>query len=122
MGIASGRSLLRWLDRLPVAARGGGVTLALFVLACVGAVEIVTTGRIFAGLRAWLLRGRTAPLGRLVSCPMCLGWWVGGVWSALGLFPVVAPRAVVILAGACASSGACWSVHVVLVRLGAREL
>jgi len=115
--------MLRGFDTVPGAPSGAGLLLVLFLLACVGSVEIVTTGRIFAGLRAWLLRGRTAPLGRLASCPMCLGFWAGALWCALGVFPLVAlPRVVRLFAAACASSGACWSWHVLLCRLGSREL
>jgi hypothetical protein len=123
MGSPSGGAMLRGLDTMPGAPSGAGLLVALWLLACVGSVEIVTTGRIFAGLRAWLLASRVPSLGRLASCPMCLGFWAGAAWCMLGLFPVLAvPRVVRWFAAGCASSGACWSWHVVLCRLGAREL
>lgn len=122
---ASGRSLHRGLHTHAVPACGDGVTstaLAVFLLACFGLVEVVAVGRIFARVRAWLLVGWTAPLGRLVHCPMCLGVWVGAGFAAVGLFPLGAPRWLEISTGAFASSAWCWSAHVVLARLGAGDL
>lgn len=121
MGSSSGRSMLRGIETRPGILRGVGVSVALFLLACIGCTEVVTTGRIFAPMRAWLARV-APPFGRLVACPMCLGWWVGLGLFLLGVVPIVAPRRVAWFVAACASSGVCWSWHVMLVRLGSREL
>jgi hypothetical protein len=59
-----------------------------WIVGCVGMVLIVTTGKIFFPLRIYL-RGFSVAynpfriLGDLISCPMCLGWWVGFLWTLL---------------------------------------
>lgn len=124
--LASRGSLWR-LSGMPARAvivRGGGVTptaLAVFLLACLGFVEVVAVGKLFSGVRTALLRF-LPPVGRMVQCPMCLGVWVGALAAWLGLFPLEGPRWLAIASGACVSSAWCWSMHVVLVRLGSREL
>jgi len=113
--------MLRGTETQPRAMSDAGV-LVLFVLVVVGCVQVVTVGMIFAGLRAWTL-AHVPPLGRMLRCPLCFGFWAGLAWCALGLFPALAlPRVVRWVAAAFAGSGVSWVSHVVLCRLGAREL
>ena len=56
--------------------------LLTIVLACFGIVNILGKGSIFTKLRDWLEMHNDI-LHRLITCPMCLGFWVGIV---LGIF------------------------------------
>lgn len=52
----------------------------------IGITIIITGGKIFDGLRKWLLGFAIAwnplrILGEIMSCTMCAGWWVGFVWA-----------------------------------------
>lgn len=100
--------------------------IAWFLIAW-GFVVIVTTSRIFRPVRD-LAAKHAPPVGVLLHCPLCFGWWAGAGLSLAGL---ASPSALVcpswwLLARAwadgCAAAGACWIVHVVLVRLGANDL
>lgn len=55
-------------------------------LGCIGITLIITSGKVFAPLRKFLLSFKNGInpmkwLGLLLSCPMCTGWWVGFLWS-----------------------------------------
>ncbi len=94
------------------------MALLLFLLACYGVTTIVTTGRIFMGVRSGLA-ARVPALGRWVRCSMCLGFAVGVGWGAVGLWPgTPLPRALDLLAAGAVSSGFCWAMRVVMHRLG----
>jgi hypothetical protein len=57
------------------------------------------------------------------SCPMCVGFWVGLALTFTSISsPVSGHSIVAALGNAFASSAACWSIHVVLAKLGAEEL
>ena len=52
--------------------------LLLALLGNVGVTLIVTSGKVFAPVRRALAESRwSRPLGALLSCSLCLGWWVG---------------------------------------------
>lgn len=59
--------------------------LLVVTLAAYRATRLVTTDTLFGSWRArWFLRypptGRDAhPLGQLIDCPWCIGWWIAGV-------------------------------------------
>lgn len=58
----------------------------LEVVGLIGVTLVVTKGRVFDGLRSWLLRfvHGSNPLpwfGALLSCAMCSGVWVGFLWG-----------------------------------------
>jgi len=92
--------------------------LVLFLLASYGLTNVVTLGRVTRPFREWL--ARTSPrAGYWVRCPMCFGFAVGAAWSLAGLAPGtgLAP-ALDALAGASIASGWCWTMRVVLHRLG----
>ena len=94
----------------------------VFLLACYGTTNVLTSGRLFARPRKWLERAHPL-LGHWAHCSMCTGAWVGGAWVALGLrLPVHAALATQLIAGAAVSSGWCWILRVVLKRLGEDEL
>jgi hypothetical protein len=96
--------------------------LLVFVLASYGATNVVTAGRLFAGLRS-RLAAFSPLLGHWATCPMCLGFPVGVLWSALGLGPGTALGTARDLAAAGAiSSGACWLLRVLAHALGEDEL
>ncbi len=56
------------------------------IIGLVGVTIVISGGKIFDGLREWLLgfAVRWNPLrllGVMMSCTMCAGWWVGFVWG-----------------------------------------
>jgi len=98
------------------------MSLGVFLLACFGTTNIVTSGKIFAPVREWIAC-RSPTAGLWVKCSMCFGfaaglfWGPGGIWPATGLGAVVD-----YLAGATSSSSTCWVLRLVLHRLGEDEL
>lgn len=100
-----------------------GVIMKIFVflLACYGLTNIVTGGKIFAGLRAWLL-SKNVSAGFWIQCPMCFGLPVGVFWALAGLWPRMTWWPMDLLAAGCVGSGWCWAVHVVMVKMGEDEL
>ena len=52
----------------------------LNIVSCVGITIIITQSSLFQKLRAWVYFYSNF-LGELVSCPMCLGVWVGLIMS-----------------------------------------
>lgn len=103
------------------------MTFLAWLLVAWGFVVIVTTSRIFRPVRE-LADAYTPGLGVLLHCPLCFGFWAGVGLSLAGL---TSPSSSVCpswwlpfraWADGCAAAGACWIVHVVLVRLGANDL
>jgi hypothetical protein len=94
----------------------------MWALAVHGITQIVVVSRIARPVR----EASPPPLRALLSCAMCSGFWVGVALSAAGLSPlrplVAWPGALRAVVDGAASSGVAWSAHVVLARLGAREL
>ena len=94
----------------------------VFLLACYGVTNIITSGKIFSGVRSVACRlpgvlGKT--VGCWIRCAMCVGVPVGVLWSLLGLrvtndLPLLTDMAV---AGS-VSSGWCWILKVILAHLG----
>jgi len=85
---------------------------------CFGVTLVITGSKIAKPIRAIY--------PPLLSCPLCVGWWVGLVTALLPLHlgpaPSSWPLPMAALADAFASSAMCWTWHVVLVRLGADKL
>lgn len=69
--------------------------LLMVVIASVGVTNIITSGGIFEGLREAVI-SESDFFGKLILCPMCLGFWVGLIISLF--FPIN------LLVGAAASS------------------
>lgn len=97
----------------------------IFLLASYGLTNIITSGKIFGGFRAFV-NTHSESLGYFIKCPMCIGFWIGALLAILGGFrlidrnawtnQVAADVANAIVAGA-AASGACWIARVILHRL-----
>ena len=87
------------------------IVWALFVF---GVTLIVTGSTASAPLRRWITRDVSKTLGSFLSCPMCIGFWVGLIVGftrfALSMNPFV---------DACAASALCWTWHLVLAKLDA---
>jgi hypothetical protein len=99
-------------------------TLVPWVLVTYGTTLAVTGSRIAEPCRRWLST-HWAWGGKLVGCPMCVGFWVGlASWFALPRLCPVQGAAWYLAAPANGFAGlaACWTCHVVLKRLGAEEL
>lgn len=96
--------------------------LLVWALAAHGLTQIVTVSRIARPIR------EAAPprLQALLSCPMCLGFWVGLALSLSGLSPLAVlvtwPGLARGVVDGAAASAVCWAAHVALARLGALEL
>jgi hypothetical protein len=87
-----------------------------------GITLVVTGSSLFKPFRASL---RPGFFQKLLSCPMCFGWWTGAgleLVMRFGPAPEPWPLWMAALADGFASSAVCWTWHVVLVRLGADEL
>lgn len=96
--------------------------LIVFLLACYGVTNIVTSGRIFEPVRAAAER-HVPLLGYWLKCPMCFGLPVGVGWALAGIWPPAPGGIAVNLACAgVVSSGFCWVMRVVLHRLGEDDL
>ncbi len=102
-----------------------------------GVTMIVTTSKIFAGLRGAFPHAYGPDkltlkntFGTLLRCPMCFGFWVGVFFAALGYSPVELSQtlptpvahALALLSAGAAASAVSWTWHVVLARLGSMDL
>lgn len=110
------------------------MTFITWALPILGATLIITCSSLFGPLR----RATTGWRHELLSCPMCLGFWVGLGASLFGLslvpmptvlstaFPQLWIRLVELglqlFGNGCAASWTCWMAHVVLCRLGQARL
>lgn len=88
--------------------------LVIFILACFGATTIITYSKLLEPLRdfaAWVHQS----VKDFLCCALCVSFWVGFILSYTWSFlhPVT---------GGLVSCGACWVIHVILVRLGMKEL
>lgn len=109
--------------------------LCVWVLVTYGLTLILTGSKLFAPARALLTRScstRFPWVCTFVSCPLCVGTWVGmgaslcGFSLVAGISPAVPlfaqHAALRILADGWAAGGACFACHVVLARMGAEDL
>ena len=99
-------------------------TLALWAAVVYGATLAVTGSVLLQPFRRWLAR-HWIWAGKLVSCPMCFGAWVGGAsWLVLPELCPVQGHAwyVAVPSNGFAGCAVCWTLHVLLARLGAEEL
>ncbi len=82
------------------------------VIAAFGIANILGKGSIFDKLRSWL-ESHIELLYKLITCPMCLGFWLGiGLGMVYGPFPWWNP-----LNGAFYSATT-WSIHCFIQFLG----
>ncbi len=65
--------------------------MIVWLLAVAGSALVLTQSSITAPMREWLL-ARESFLGKLVSCPMCSGFWLGALWGVF-LLPLTIPAA-----------------------------
>jgi hypothetical protein len=102
----------------------GTATLASWTFFVYGATLILSGSLILKGLRTWIA-ARSYWLGKLIHCPMCVGFWVGLLsWF---LLPELCPIqnhfwVLAALANGFSGSAVCWVIHVVLTKLGAEDL
>lgn len=100
------------------------MSVLVWVLIAYGVTMLVTISKIAEPLRR---RIPTAFARKLVSCPMCFGFWVGiGLsLSGVGIAPApslshLSPLARVLMDGAAASASS-WILHVALAKMGALD-
>jgi len=99
--------------------------MMVWLLVVYGVTLAITGSKLTAGFRAWLYRHDFDRTYGFITCPMCVGFWVGlGSWYVLPeLCPVHAPLLyVTLLSNGFVASAACWAAHVILARLGAEKL
>lgn len=97
--------------------------IVTWMLVVYGVTLVITQSKIAKPLRQLLSRWQFTH--DLIVCPMCVGFWVGVCGGKVGA--LLAHSDVLMLTGSnvmngFAASGACWIIHVVMVRLGASEL
>lgn len=56
--------------------------LLLFILSCLGATFIINISYIFKPIREKVAK-KSVALGKLLKCPMCMGFWIGILFRAL---------------------------------------
>lgn len=98
--------------------------LFIFLMASYGVTNIITGGSIFAPLRAYLSGHKwlvIRKLGELISCPLCLSFWVGTVWHWV-LFDADTDSDLEWVAFGAMASGFVWIVYVIMQRLGEDKL
>lgn len=97
--------------------------MGAWLLVVYGTTLAITGAKVTAPIRR--LFSRSPRLAHFVSCPMCVGFWVGlAVSFAL---PSICPvqsgsRPFVLLANSFAALAASWIFHVILSKLGAEFL
>ena len=114
-----------------IAAVAGGTNIPvsdrflIFLLAIYGTTNIITSGKIFEGLRRKIEKISDF-WGYWIKCPMCMGLWVGAFFSVMGWTPVIhgwaSSRLNSVVIYGLVSSGWCWIVRVVLHSLGEDDL
>lgn len=102
-----------------MAERLTAASLVVWSLACYGVTLIITGSYLLSGVRRRVASLSTF-LGKLVSCPMCTGFWVG-VAIPVRVINAGHPALDALLSGA-ASSAVCFAAHVTLAKLGAEEM
>lgn len=94
--------------------------IALFILATYGITNIAVFGSIFEGWRSFWTKINPKFMGKLMTCPLCLSTWVGGILSGLFTYMgYITPFTeygitylpLVIFLDACLSSGCVWILH-----------
>lgn len=60
------------------------MNLLTVIFALVGITIIITSSEIFEGIRVTILEFSNF-FGKLVSCPMCAGFWIGFFFSLFGI-------------------------------------
>jgi hypothetical protein len=97
--------------------------MGAWLLIVYGTTLAITGAKVTAPIRR--LFSRSPELARFISCPMCVGFWVGlAVSFALPqICPVQAGFWLFVhLANSFAALAACWIFHVILAKLGAESL
>jgi hypothetical protein len=99
------------------------VFLIAWMLVAYGITILVTGSKLFEPVRR---RFEPYPyIHKLISCPMCFGFWVGLGLGLRGIGPgQLLPLSAFeqILSDAFAASAWCWTAHVILAKLGAENL
>lgn len=63
--------------------------MILTLLASVGLTFIIKDGRIFEGIRSFLIDKFGDRVAYLLSCPMCLGFWCGIIWGLISYTEII---------------------------------
>lgn len=106
-----------------MAGAGAISTLFGWMLLVFGHTMIITHSKIFAPLRQRLDLDHHPFFGWLLTCPQCMGFWVGAFWSLFNVAPWAAsfhfgwPGAFAVLGASCASSGSTYLLAKLLFHL-----
>lgn len=63
--------------------------MVLTLLASIGLTFIIKDGRIFSGIRSFLIDKFGERVGYMLNCPMCLGFWCGIIWGAISYMSII---------------------------------
>ena len=103
--------------------------LIIFCLVCFGMTNIITMSRLFKLVRDRFER-LSKKAGIFIKCPMCVGFWVGLLWSLLEFGPVSRGLwnfkfeisfFINLFADACISSGISWILYVLCCAIAGPE-
>lgn len=92
----------------------------IFLFTCYGITNMVVFGSIFEKWRAFWVKHSPKFWGKLFTCPMCFGMWVGSIlsfllylnsvqtpWGSMGL----TNHYFIIFLDGCIASGSIWVIH-----------
>jgi len=89
-----------------------------FVLACYGGANGIVYSQLLSTPRAWI-SSKSSFLAKLVSCPLCVGFWLGALFSLAGFGPfeyytVTQYGPIMLLADGFVGSASAWLIHLLM--------
>jgi len=92
--------------------------LLTFILACYGGANGIVYSALLASPRKWI-SSKSKFLEKLLSCPLCVGFWLGVSFSLAGLglihYYTMRPTSLAsLLADGFAGSASAWILHLLL--------
>jgi len=92
--------------------------LLCFILACYGGANGIVYSSLLSTPRNWIV-SRSVFFGKLITCPMCVGFWIGVMFSMSGIGPtayyvIESYSPFFTLADGFVGSASAWILHLLL--------
>lgn len=89
-----------------------------FVLACYGGANGIVYSKLLEAPRNWI-SAKSSFLAKLLGCPLCVGFWLGVLFSLAGFGPfeyytVIQHGPIMILADGFVGSASAWIIHLLM--------